>query len=66
MKTRIYVTGYGQQVRLIRANNKLQALDHAAKGVINVMAVKKDELADLLQKGMQIEDATGGKTEAIE
>ena len=66
MKTRIYITGHGQTTRLVRAHTKLQALDFAAKGIINVMAVKKDELAELLQKGMSIEDATGGKQEIIE
>jgi hypothetical protein len=66
MKTRLYVIGYGQQIRLIRANTNLQALDFAAKGIINVSAVKKDELADYMMKGIQIEDATGGKQEVIE
>lgn len=65
MKTRIYITGHGQTTRLVRAQTKLQALDFAAKGIINVMAVKKDELAELLQKGMSIEDATGGQQEEI-
>lgn len=65
MKTRIYITGQGQTTRLVRAQTKLQALDFAAKGIINVMAVKKDELAELLQKGMSIEDATGGQQEEI-
>ncbi len=65
MKTRLYSVGYGQTVRLIRAHTKLQALDFAAKGTINIAAVKKDELADLMQKGIRIEDATGGKQEEI-
>jgi hypothetical protein len=65
MKTRIYVTGYGQTIRLVSAHTKLQALDYAAKGIINVSAVKKSELPELLQKGIKIEDATGGKTEEI-
>lgn len=65
MKTRLYVTGYGQQIRLVRAQTKLQALDFAAKGIINVSAVKKDELTEMMQKGVQIEDATGGQQEVI-
>lgn len=65
MKTRIYITGHGQTSRLVRAHTKLQALDFASKGIINVMAIKKDELAELLQKGMKIEDATGGQQEDI-
>lgn len=65
MKTRIYITAHGQQIRLVRATTKLQALDFASKGIINVMAVKKDELPDLIQKGVKIEDATGGAQEEI-
>lgn len=65
MKSRIYVTGHGQQIRLIRAYSKLQALDVASKGIINVAAVKKDELADFMAKGMKIEDATGKNEEII-
>ncbi len=66
MKSRIYITGHGQTTRLVRAHTKLQALDFASKGIINVMAVKKEELADLLQKGMTIEDATGGTNQEIQ
>ena len=65
MKTRLYVTGHGQTTRLVRAHTKLQALDFAAKNIINVAAVKKDELSELLQKGIKIEDATGGQQEEI-
>jgi hypothetical protein len=66
MKARMYVVGYGQTTRLIRAHNKLQALDFAAKGIINVSAVKKNDLPELLGKGIKIEDATTGKQEEIE
>ena len=66
MKTRIYITGYGPQTRLVRAQSRAEALDFVAKGIINVMAVKKDELVDMLAKGMKIEDATGDKTQSIE
>ena len=65
MKSRLYSVDYGQTIRLIRASTKLQALDFAAKGTINVQAVKKDDLADLMQKGIKIEDATSGKQETI-
>lgn len=65
MKTRIYVSGYGQTTRLIRAHNKLQALDFAAKGIINISAVKKNDLPDLMNKGIKIEDATTGVQEEI-
>lgn len=65
MKTRIYITGHGQQIRLIRAQSKLQALDFASKGIINISAVKKDELAEHVGKGLRIEDATGGTQEEV-
>ena len=65
MKSRIYVTGHGQNIRLIRAYSKLHALDFASKGIINVSAAKKDELAELIQKGMKIEDSTGTHSEEI-
>lgn len=65
MKTRMYVISYGQTTRLIRATTKLQALDFASKGTINVAAVKKDELPELMLKGVRIEDATGGTQQTI-
>lgn len=65
MKARMYVVGYGQTTRLIRAHNKLQALDFATKGTINVSAVKKDQLPELMLKGVKIEDATGQKQEQM-
>lgn len=65
MKTRMYVVSYGQTTRLIRATTKLQALDFASKGTINVAAVKKDELPELMLKGVRIEDATGGTQQTI-
>lgn len=61
----MYVVSYGQTTRLIRAATKLQALDFASKGTINVAAVKKDELPELMLKGVRIEDATGGTQQTI-
>ena len=65
MKTRLYVVGYGQSTRLIRATTKLQALDFAMQGAVKIGAVKKDQLPELLQQGVKIEDATGGVQESI-
>lgn len=65
MKTRLYIVGYGQSTRLIRAATKLQALDFAMQGTVKVGAVKKDQLPELLQQGVKIEDATGGVQESI-
>lgn len=65
MKTRLYAVSYAQTTRLIRAYTKLHALDFAMKGAVNIGAVKKDQLTDLIQQGVKIEDSTGGKQEEV-
>ena len=65
MKTRIYIVGQGQSIRLVRATNRLQALDFATKGTVNVDAISKAQLEEHMIKGSTIEDATGGKQEEI-
>lgn len=32
--SRIYIVGYGQETRLVRANTRAQALNHVAQGII--------------------------------
>lgn len=65
MKTRIYIVGQDQSIRLIRATTRLQALDHATKGIVNISAITKDELQQHMIRGTKIEDATGGKQEEV-
>ena len=66
MKTRIYIIGHGQIVRLIRARNRQEALQHAVKGVISVSSVTKTQLEEHMVKGTKIEDATGGENQPLE
>lgn len=66
MKTRIYITGQGQDVRLVKAYNRLHALDHITKGTVHVSAIKKADMEVHMALGTKIEDATGGKQETIE
>ena len=55
--SRIYIVGYGQETRLIRANTRAQALNHVAQGVIKVQVPTQDELVNLVSKGASVETA---------
>jgi len=55
--SRIYIVGYGQETRLVRANNRAQALNHVASGVIKVEVPTQDQLIDLVSKGASVETA---------
>lgn len=55
--SRIYIVGYGQETRLIRANNRAQALNHVAQGIIKVQIPTQDQLVDLISKGGSVETA---------
>jgi hypothetical protein len=55
--SRIYIVSYGRETRLIRANNRAQALNHVATGVINVDIPTQDQLVDLVAKGQSVESA---------
>ena len=65
MKTRIYITGHKDQIRIVRAKSRQQALEHVASGVITVSAINKQQLEEHMIKGTKIEDATGGETASI-
>lgn len=60
MKTRIYIVGHGEIIRVIRAKNRQEALEHAVKGVVNVSPISKKQLEEHMILGTKIEDATGG------
>jgi hypothetical protein len=53
--TRIYIVGHGQEIRLVRASHRSQALSHVAKSLINVKVATQNELIEALQKGISIE-----------
>ena len=55
--SRIYIVGYGQEVRLVRANNRAQALNHVAQGIIKVQSPTQDELIERVAKGKSVEAA---------
>jgi hypothetical protein len=55
--SRIYIVGYGQETRLVRANTRAQALNHVAQGIIKVQVPTQDELISLVSKGASIETA---------
>lgn len=64
--SRIYIVGYGQETRLIRANNRAQALNHVAQGVIKVQVPTQDQLIDLISKGGSVETALRQEQENLE
>ena len=59
---RIYLVGHGQDVRLVRAAHRAQALGHVARSLINVKVASQDELVTALGKGINIEMAAEQET----
>lgn len=57
-KNRIYITGHGQTVRLVRAAHKSQALGHVARSIINVKVADQDELVAALLRGIKVENSS--------
>lgn len=55
--SRIYIVGYGQETRLVRANTRAQALNHVARGIINVDIPTQDQLIDFASCGKKVETA---------
>lgn len=63
--SRIYIVGYGQETRLVRANTRAQALNHVAQGVIKVQIPTQDQLIDLISKGGSVESAIRHEQEEL-
>lgn len=63
--SRIYLIGYGQTMRLVRASHRSQALAHVAKSVINVKVASQDELVTALGQGIQVEQSVEPDTEPM-
>lgn len=63
--SRIYIVGYGQETRLVRANTRAQALNHVAHGVIKVQVPTQDQLVELVTKGASIESAIRQEQEEL-
>ena len=58
---RIYLVGHGQEIRLVRAAHRQQALGHVARSIINVKVANQDELVEALGRGIPVERATDGE-----
>lgn len=54
---RIYIVGYGQTIRLVRASHRSQALSHVAKSLIYVTVASQDELVEALGRQIAIENS---------
>ena len=54
---RIYLVGHGQEMRLVRAAHRAQAVGHVARSLINVKVASQDELVTALGQGIKIETA---------
>ena len=59
---RIYLIGNGQQVRLVRATNRAQAIAHVVRSSIAVSVATQDELVKLLTHGAKVEDVEQSET----
>jgi hypothetical protein len=55
MSERIYAVYHGATGRLVRANNRAQALSHVAQSTFNIRVASQDELVSLLGKGIKVE-----------
>ncbi len=56
--TRIYLVGHNQEMRLVRAAHRSQALSHVARRLINVKVANQEELVQALNKGIKVEAAS--------
>jgi hypothetical protein len=61
---RIYLVGTGQQVRLVRAPNRAQALAHVARSTIAVSVATQNDLVKMLTAGIQVEDVAAQAEQA--
>lgn len=64
--TRIYIVGHGSEIRLVRANHRAQALNHAAKTFVTVRVASQDELIGAFEKGVPIENAVNSEQLMLE
>lgn len=56
MKQRVYTVGVGNQVRLIRASNRRQAIAHVSLGIMTIRVATQEDIID--NKGVPIENYT--------
>ena len=58
MKQRVYTVGVGDQVRLIRASNRRQAIAHVSTGLMTIRVATQDDIINQIDKGVPIENYT--------
>jgi hypothetical protein len=58
MKQRVYTIGVGDQVRLIRASNRRQAIAHVSLTLMTIRVATQEDLINQLNKGIAIENYT--------
>jgi hypothetical protein len=58
MKQRVYTIGVGDQVRLIRASNRRQAIAHVSLTLMTIRVATQEDLINQLTKGITIESYT--------
>lgn len=57
-KQRVYTVGVGDQVRLIRATNRRQAISHVALGIMTIRIATQEDIINQLNQGVPIENYT--------
>ena len=58
MKQRVYTVGVGDQVRLIRASNRRQAIAHVSLGILKIRVATQEDIINQMDKGVPIENYT--------
>jgi len=58
MKQRVYTIGVGDQVRLIRASNRRQAIVHVSLGIMTIRVATQEDIIHQLNQGVPIENYT--------
>ena len=58
MKQRVYTVGLGDQVRLIRAQTRRQAVAYVSRTLLNVRVATQEDIINQLDKGVLIENYT--------
>ena len=58
MKHRIYTVGVGNQIRLIRASNRRQAIAHVSLGIMTIRVATQEDIINQLNEGIPIENYT--------
>ena len=58
MTQRIYIVGMpNNEIRLIRATVRSQALSHVANSMLNIRVASQEDLVEAIGKGLSVENA---------